>query len=417
MEPEIDKNLPLIDFDEELTLEQLLSPINKNQLFVSLSELLDAEFCISTPNGECLLGKKPDGDITKSPLTADMEVVGFIETILKNKEKIDSARKLVELILHGSARYLMASTLHLQAIKDDYEKLQEKHNALQQSEKRYKDLSENLEIRVEEQVKTIENRQFQLYQAEKMASIGQLAAGVAHEINNPMGFIKSNLSTACSYVDDISDIISIVKEGSCADEIRKRLVEKDIDFILEDFQVLLKESIDGANRVSSIVKDLKGFSNIDRSDEEVVDINDVLQGVCNVSKPEISKKAELILNFSDLPATKCKPAHIGQTVLNMLLNAANAIKDNGTITVSTIYENNHILISVKDNGEGIPEDVLPRIFDPFFTTKQVGDGTGLGLSVSHDMIKSHGGEITVESTPGAGTCFNIFMPISTNGFA
>ena len=410
MSSELNDTLPLVDFDQELNLEQLLSPINTVQLHSSLRVFLNNDVCVTNLTGQCLVGSSTDAEIYKSPIRADMEVVGYLETGTNNHEKVNAAVKLIELLLHGSARYLMASSLHLQAVKDDYEKLQEKHQALQQSEAKYRDLADNLEIRVQEQVKTIENRQLQLYQAEKMASVGQLAAGVAHEINNPMGFIKSNLTTAQSYIDDLSSVIALIKNNHSIEEVKNTIVNKDIDFVLEDFQTLLNESAEGAERVSNIVKDLKGFSNIDRSENEVVDLNEVIQGVCNVALPEISKYADLILQFSELPKIECKPAHIGQTVLNMLLNAAKAIKDKGTITITTGFNDGQIEISIEDSGEGIPAEVLPRIFDPFFTTRTVGDGTGLGLSVSHDIIKSHGGEINVESTPGVGTRFEIVLP-------
>lgn len=407
---ELNDTLPLIDFDQELNIDQLLSPINTGQLYNSLEALLDADLFVTNLSGNCLFGNKLEQETSMMPVRADMEVVAHLGTTSDDQEKINAAVKLIELLLHGSARYLMASSLHFQAVKEDYEKLQEKHNALQKSEAKYRDLAENLEQRVEEQVKTIENRQFQLYQAEKMASVGQLAAGVAHEINNPMGFIKSNLTTAQTYVDDISEIISLTNNNSSIEKIQACLKDKDIEFVLEDFQVLLKESTEGAERVSNIVKDLKGFSNIDRSENEIIDINEVIQSVCNVALPEISKTAELILQFSDLPPVECKPAHIGQTVLNMLLNASKAIKEQGKITLSTEHRNSQIYITVEDNGDGIPPDVLPRIFDPFFTTRTVGEGTGLGLSVSRDIIKSHGGDINVESTQGVGTRFEITLP-------
>jgi len=405
------ETLPLLDFDRELGLVELLGGVNKNKLFDSLSNLLGMPFCICTSKGEPVIGSREANMKFRLPLRAEMETVGYLETPTEQVDKTRSAVTLIELLLHSGARYLMASTLHLHAVKEDYEKLQKQHLALMESEARYKDLAENLEQRVSEQVKTIESTQLQLYQAEKMASVGQLAAGVAHEINNPIGFIQSNLVTAQSYVNDFAGLAKQVETGVEVDTMQAYLKEKDIEFVLEDFQGLLNECIDGARRVSVIVKDLKGFSNVDRSEEEIIDLNEVIQGVCNISVREITKHAELKLNLANLPMTRCKPAHLGQVFLNMLLNAGKAIKEKGEITVNSSLEGDRIRICISDTGSGISEENLKRIFDPFFTTADVGGGTGLGLSVSRDIIKAHGGEIEVESTPEQGTSFSIILPI------
>jgi len=411
MSEEFRETLPLMDFDRELGLVELLGGVNNKKLFDSLSGLLGMPFCICTTNGDPVIGTREVKMDSRLPLRAEMETVGYLETPTDLADKSHSAVTYIELLLHSGARYLMASTLHLHAVKEDYDKLQEKHAALLESESRYKDLAENLEQRVSEQVKTIESTQLQLYQAEKMASVGQLAAGVAHEINNPIGFIQSNLVTAQSYVNDFSELTKQVETGDDVKTTRAFLQEKDMEFVLEDFQGLLNECIDGARRVSVIVKDLKGFSNVDRSEEEIIDINEIIQGVCNISVREITKHAELNLNLAELPMTRCKPAHLGQVFLNMLLNAGKAIKESGEISVHSSLEGDRIRVCISDTGSGISEENLKRIFDPFFTTADVGGGTGLGLSVSRDIIKAHGGEIDVESTSGQGTSFSIILPI------
>ena len=411
MSEEFRETLPLLDFDRELGLVELLGGINDKKLFDSLSNLLGMPFCVCTPKGDAVIGARTVSMEFRLPLRAEMETVGYLETPTDLAEKSRSAATLIELLLHSGARYLMASTLHLHAVKDDYEKLQQKHAALMKSEARYKDLAENLEQRVSEQVKTIEATQLQLYQAEKMASVGQLAAGVAHEINNPIGFIQSNLVTAQSYVNDFSELAKQVEAGVDVDKMQAFLQEKDMAFVLEDFQGLLNESIDGARRVSAIVKDLKGFSNIDRSEEEIIDINEIISSVCNISLPEINKTAELKLALVTLPMTRCRPGHLGQVFLNMLLNAAKAIKEQGEVSVQSLLINDHIVIRISDTGSGISAENLKRMFDPFFTTADVGGGTGLGLTVCRDIVKAHGGDIEVESTLGQGACFSIILPV------
>jgi len=411
MTEEFRETLPLLDFDRELGLVELLAGINEKKLLESLSVLLGMPFCICTPQGEAVIGTRQAKLEFRLPLRAEMEVVGYLETAAELGDKSHSAVSLIELLLHSGARYLMASTLHLHAMKEDYDKLQQKHAALTVSEGRYKDLAENLEQRVSEQVKTIENTQLQLYQAEKMASVGQLAAGVAHEINNPIGFIQSNLVTAQSYVNDFAELVSQVEAGVEVEKMQSFIQEKDMAFVVEDFQGLLNESIDGARRVAVIVKDLKGFSSIDRSEEEYLDLNEVIRSACNVCAPEISKHAELKLELADIPMIRCRPAHLGQVFLNMLLNAGKAINERGEILVHSSFEDDCIRVRISDTGSGITEENLKRIFDPFFTTADVGGGTGLGLSVSLDIIKAHGGEIEVESTPGQSTSFSIFLPI------
>jgi len=411
MTEEIRETLPLMDFDRELSLDELLGGINRKKLFDALSNLLGMPFCICTTKGDPVIGAREVSMGFRLPLRAEMEPVGYLETPTDLADKTRSAVTLIELLLHSGARYLMASTLHLHAVKDDYDKLQKKYVALMESENRYKDLAENLEQRVSEQVKTIEATQLQLYQAEKMASVGQLAAGVAHEINNPIGFIQSNLVTAQSYVNDFSELTKQVEAGTKVDNMQGFLKEKDMAFVLEDFQVLLTESIDGARRVSAIVKDLKGFSNIDRGEEEVVNVNEIIQSVCNISLPQINKNAELTLVLVTLPLTRCRPGHLGQVFLNILLNAAKAIKEKGKISVESLLKDDRIVVRISDTGSGISEENMKRMFDPFFTTADVGDGTGLGLTVCRDIVKAHGGEIEVESTPGKGTSFSIVLPI------
>ena len=314
---------------------------------------------------------------------------------------------MLELMLRGVARYKMASGLHLEAVQADYEKLSRKHAALEESEARYRELSQQLEQRVRKQVETIEETGRQLYRAEKLAAVGRLAAGVAHEINNPIGFVRSNLNTSANYVKTFAALGDAVKSGQPA---HSRWNELDMDFVLEDFSALLAESIGGVDRVARIVADLKGFSNVDRGEEEMADLNDSLRQACSVMEGQLPQGVTLVTELGAIPRILCLPGYLNQVFLNLLENVVQAVAGGGEVRVESKHEQGEILIRIADNGCGIAEDVLPRIFEPFFTTRDVGQGTGLGLTVARDIVQLHGGRIEVASRPGAGTAFTVHLP-------
>jgi PAS domain S-box-containing protein len=258
---------------------------------------------------------------------------------------------------------------------------------------------------LEKTLAELNEAQSQIYQQEKLASIGQLAAGVAHEINNPMGFITSNLGSLDKYINRLSEFIGVVDQamqGCCADEqsapvleARKRLK---IDRILDDAHQLIAESQDGTGRVRRIVQDLKSFSRVDQAETALIDLNESLETTINIAWNELKYVAVLKREFGDIPKIKCFPQQLNQVFLNLLVNAAHALSENhGTITVRTEQDGNSVLVKVSDTGCGMPPEVQRRIFEPFFTTKEVGKGTGLGLSISYDIIKKHGGTIKVTS--------------------
>lgn len=393
-------------------MRELLAGVTPDKLVAAFGILLDAPLRVVATNGELVMGDTTafGENASRIPLTYDLETIGYLESPSSNEAQLRAAAGLLEVLMQSGARYFMASEMHIEVVKEDFAELQRKHAALQESEARYKSLAEHLDERVKVQVGTIESTQRQLYQAEKMASVGQLAAGVAHEINNPIGFIRSNLSTALDYVRKITGMAELIKtQGST--QLATAWQAADLDFMLEDFVSLLNESISGADRVTRIVADLKGFSNVDQAEEETVNLNDNIRSVCNVAASQINKHADLKLTLGELPTLRCHAGHLNQVFLNLLLNAAQAMKTRGEIHIQSGVVNKQICISFSDTGSGIPADVLPRIFDPFFTTREVGSGTGLGLTVSRDIITAHGGHIEVESTLGTGTKFTIYLPV------
>jgi signal transduction histidine kinase len=263
--------------------------------------------------------------------------------------------------------------------------------------------------------------QSQFVQQEKMASIGQLAAGVAHEINNPIGFVTSNLGTLKKYLGRVTEFLQKQTEifpREAGDERTIRLAEVrrqlKIEPILEDLPSLLAESLDGVERVRKIVQNLKSFSRVDQFDHSLADINRCLDDTLNIIWNELKYKCTLKKEYGDLPLTRCYPQQLNQVFMNLLVNAAQAIESKGEIVITTRASETEITIAIADSGSGIPPEDQNRIFEPFFTTKEVGKGTGLGLSITYDIVtKKHGGTIMVASEPGKGTTFVVTLPVKT----
>jgi len=264
----------------------------------------------------------------------------------------------------------------------------------------------------------LKKAQSQILQQEKMASVGRLAAGIAHEINNPMGFITSNLKTFDKFINRLNEFILYQSKTILRLNANKPLPELEearsrlkIDYILDDTGQLLKESFDGAERVKKIVQDLKNFSQVDAAEYLAADINAGLEDTLTVLSNELEKKAPLKRQLGEVPLTICNPGQLNQVFFNVLTNAIQAIDKKGEIIVRTWHDKGFIHIAVSDTGCGIPPDNIKSIFEPFFTTKAVGQGQGLGLSVAYDIVKKHDGDMTVQSEVGKGTTFIVKIPV------
>lgn len=262
--------------------------------------------------------------------------------------------------------------------------------------------------------------QEQLLQSEKMASIGQLAAGVAHEINNPIGYVHSNLGTLQEYLRNLITLLDAydraVRGGGLPEETVAELDELrarfDLDFVTQDLPDLLAESREGIERVTKIVQDLKDFSYTGRGEAWTeTDLHRALDSTLNIVWNEIKYKARVEKRYGSLPPVECLPSEINQVFMNILVNAGQAIVERGVIVIETGHADDEVWVRISDTGKGIPESVLPRIFDPFFTTKPVGHGTGLGLSITYGIVAKHHGRIEVSSVPGEGTAFRIVLPV------
>jgi two-component system NtrC family sensor kinase len=265
----------------------------------------------------------------------------------------------------------------------------------------------------------LKTTQAQVLQNEKMASIGLLAAGVAHEINNPIGFVSSNLNTLGKYLKLLTEYINRqdkIIEGLDRPDILAELealrLSLKVDHILGDVGCLISESLDGTSHVRKIVNDLNVFSRKDDSAPRLVNLADILDSTITLVWNEIKYKVALQKNYGKVPPILGNSQQLNQVFMNMLINAGHAIESGGKITVSTWAENGNAFVSIGDTGHGIALEHLNRIFEPFFTTKEVGKGTGLGLSISYDIINKHSGEIIVESVVGKGTTFTVKLPLA-----
>lgn len=251
-----------------------------------------------------------------------------------------------------------------------------------------------------------------LMQSEKLASLGEMAAGVAHEINNPVGYVSSNLATLQKYLavyEEVLDAPAGDAEGLAA--IKKRV---NYAFIRSDVRNLVNESQEGIERVKTIIKDLKDFARTNTASNYLPsDIHVGLKSTLNIAHNQIKNRAQLKLEFGNLPLVECVPSQINQVFLNLLVNAAQAVPvdKEGLITIRTYSDGSFISIEVEDNGEGMSDEILHKIFDPFFTTKEAGKGTGLGLSVSQKIIQDHAGTLTASSSVGVGSVFKITLPV------
>lgn len=345
-------------------------------------------------------------DLVSSDLLA--KPINSMETELLNKQKV----KIPVLISATQMKDEDSDKTRTVIVINDFTELKK---AQQKIEKTNSELEDTL--------KELRRNQAQLIQAEKMASVGQLAAGVAHEVNNPIGFVKSNIQSMKEYINDVFEFVeeskNIISKGS---EITQEDVDKiedlsnklDLDFIREDAVQLVDESDNGLERVREIVQRLRDFSNIDSTDEGEVDLNQSLDNAVKLSEQYLNKGIRVDQKFSDnLPQYLCRPAELNEAFMNIIKNACQAMPEGGTLTITTDLSNKEILIGFQDTGNGISEQNTNQIFTPFFTTHAVGSGTGLGLTTAYNALQRLGGDIKVESKEGEGSTFTLHLPLKS----
>jgi two-component system NtrC family sensor kinase len=416
-------------FDRDVPLSELLRGLPRARLTAMLERTLGPAWRITDSEGALIwpqpaaaaaaaaaatiaepAGTAPGVSAFSIPLKVDLDIVGFLVVPAHCHAQACAAADWLELLLASATRYRMAADLHLETVHADYTALQEKHAALQESETRYRILAAELEQRVTTQVGVIERARRQLYQSEKMASIGSLAAGMAHEINNPIGFIRSNLTTATLYLGTLSDALGMLHRMAppCAETVWH---DADLDFVLEDFAGLIAESVNGADRIAAIVSNLKSFSRIGCEAGGDADLNEAIRATAALMADQLPDNIAIRLDLVDLPPVAVDPGNLNQALLAILQNAALAIgPSGGTIDISSRRDDDGIRIAVRDDGCGIGADIISRIFDPFFTTRDVGQGMGLGLTIASDIVALYHGRLDVDSIEGAGSKFTIMLP-------
>lgn len=276
-----------------------------------------------------------------------------------------------------------------------------------------------LEAELEKRLRENQLIQLELLETEKLAAIGQLAAGVAHEINNPLGFIYSNFNTLQSYIKEIFDLLDAYERcvGETEDiaELMEKIqclnMEKELDFLRRDMKELLIESRDGLSRVRVIIQNLRQFADGNDSEWQLTDINNALEVTLGIFAHGLNTDLKIHRDFADIPPIRCLPARLNQVFLSILVNASQAIDTVGDIVIRTGHDQQQIWVEIADSGHGIAPEHLTHVFEPFFTTRPLGKGIGLGLSTAQSIVHAHHGKIEVCSTPNQGSTFTILLPI------
>jgi signal transduction histidine kinase len=357
-------------------------------------------------------------------------LIGFYRSVMKTVNSLDEiSKKLVK----GDTD----ERVELEA-KDELASVGESFNTIGQAlvqrnrelEENKKKLEESLHLleesygKLEESNARIQEQQTQLIQSEKMASLGQMVAGIAHEVNTPLGFVRNNIEVLDKNQRRLLEVLERYRDlrdslvNGQLDELEVKLVgiieaSKKIDSgsFSEKVQALIGESIDGIDRIQQLVLDLKNFSRLDEASFKESDLNQGIESTLKIAHNIVKYKAEVIKDYAPELKAECFPARINQVLLNIITNAAQAIEGQGNIWIKTYKEDGMAVIKIRDNGKGIPQENLKKIFEPFFTTKDVGQGTGLGLSIVYKIIEQHKGTITVQSEVGKGTEFTIKLPV------
>lgn len=376
----------------------------------------------------------PDGQaIVLVPLHHELEPKGYLAAVFDDpgpEGRTPFGRtvgRFLRQYMHLKHQTLLTAGLHGTVVAETYTQLKKRAEQLALSEEKYRKLAGNLEMEVQRKTEEVRLAQAHMMHQEKLAAIGQLSAGMAHEINTPLGFIISNLNSLSQYGEDIAALTNRYKalfsalNAAGADPPADGIVneiqavasaeqELDLEFLLSDLDDLIKESIAGAQKIQKIVSDLKTVARPGIKDEELIDINRSIEALLTIIGNRLGNGIDVRLDLTPVPLVKARAQDLNHAWLSLVLNAIDAMDGEGTLTIVTQSFRDRVRVKVADTGCGIAAEHLPRIFDPFYTTKDVGRGTGLGLHLAYHLINGIDGQINVESQEGRGTTFRVDLP-------
>lgn len=437
-----------IDFvvGSEIAAEQIFSAADVSPLLKALIEIGADRASLADGQGRVLLAEGEECDVELpeavrtdlrrgthqgpgwrcAPLHHEGEPIAFIYIGVADSTKPDMQEALIRLasttlhiVMRNTVKRLLTTEVHTTTVQQSYEELLEINRRLQASERKYRELAGTLQQRVEQRTEELRKAHTTMLQQEKMASIGQLAGGLAHEVNTPLHYISGNLESLASYFDDLCNALESYRSGfktasprnellATSEELYRRI---DVPSLVEDSVDLVRESLEGTEQIRGIVANLKGFSHVDNPGNKSMDLNAEIDRTLQVlNQIRKDRAAVFVKRYGEIPRFEGNPALMSQVFLNLLSNALESRNDGLVVTVQTAWNGKEIVVSVIDNGGGIPDEIRERIFEPFFTTKDVGEGTGMGLAVVYDVVTKHDGRIVVDSDEGRGTRFDIILP-------
>jgi signal transduction histidine kinase len=330
------------------------------------------------------------------------------------------ARDALQLIINNNLKRMLTTELHTSVVQESYDQLVATNKQLMESEKKYRLLALSLEQQVAERTAELQKAYSRMLQQEKLAAVGGLAAGMAHEINNPNGFVRSNLETCSRYFRKVQEMVSFY-QVQIADntpliqlqlESEQKRRELKLDFVFADVPELLAQSIAGSDRIARIVADLKSFSHVDESGAADADLNEELKRTLAVLAPQTAADTQIIQDLQPLPLFDCNPGLFSQAFFNIMQNALQSRSAGLVLTVTSRSDDGGITITISDNGCGIAQENQTRLFEPFYTTKEVGSGTGMGLTVARDIVTGVGGTLEITSMEHSGTMATIWFPVT-----